>query len=80
MQYYECECGKSKSFGSMSPGNCKPCEHCGTILWNVRWKKELRPDPDEHEWTTQYEGVTKTPYKFCFKCRTARPFEVGEEI
>ena len=63
----------------MSPARCSPCDECGTLLLNVRWKKEYRGEVQPHDWRTQYDRNTGVPFKLCGQCHKRRPLEDGEE-
>lgn len=65
MKYYRCKCGKSESYGSMSPSACHGCEHCGTTL---ALSPDMHRTPEPHVWIKKYNEDTGNPYEICSRC------------
>ena len=48
MQAYYCKCGRTQSYGSMSPSPCMKCDKCGT---HPTWNGIGQPsEPRDHDW------------------------------
>ena len=83
MQTYQCECGKSQSWGSMHPDACRGCSECGTRLeWCPKVEGEAgqvwlpKPgnyrQPEPHQWVIRYHERTGIQYQRCDRCLVER--------
>lgn len=46
MQYYQCKCGNTQSYGSMGPSPCAKCDDCGSGVGFRSFISEAK----EHDW------------------------------
>lgn len=66
MQYYTCECGHRRAWGSIPPDPCAGCPKCGTL---AHYGQREAKDHEFSETQTTRDGREVDVCTYCFRTR-----------